>query len=559
MRKLHLGLAALLVLTTAVFVGCGDDDDDDQGTPTGPAFTVGIASNPASPKTGEKVQITATPDPAGSYTYTWTASGGTLLQTTGNSVSWIAPDADGTIDVQVVANNGTDAIVAKKAIVVADYTPPVTPHFVGSQTCATCHAGIHDAWSSTGHASALASLTSIGMGNNDQCLACHTIGFDATVANGGYDEQRVARLANVGCENCHAPGSNHPSAEMPQLPTSLDGELCGTCHEGEHHPTFSEWASSGHATLLEDPAMVEEAQNRSCARCHNGLEARKYLDDPAGYTAPPANLEEVHNIACVVCHDPHGNDNLANLRNAVNDIALPDGTHPAAGAGRLCIACHNQRRTPANITQQIHAPSGRLGPHHSCQGDMLAGVGAYDSINVAFNFASSKHIQIQDGCVNCHNHHIPFEEGSAAYTGHEFKPIVEACQPCHGSLTSFTDITAKDDYDGDGNVEGLQLEVAGLLAVLEEKIIDATPADSTADREAIATAFAEPGYPNLATVLGSANYSTKDQRKATYNWMFVEFDQSHGVHNATYSIQLLQQSILYLDPLGLGRATVLVE
>jgi formate-dependent nitrite reductase cytochrome c552 subunit len=190
---------------------------------------------------------------------------------------------------------------------------------------------------------------------------------------------------------------------------------------------------------------------------------------------------------------------------------------------------------------------------------MLTGTGAYDSINVAFTFRSSQHVRIQDGCVNCHNHHVPFEEGSVAYTGHEFKPTVAACQPCHGTLTDFADIKAKDDYDGNGAVGGVQDEVTGLLEILKEKVIEATPDDSTADLAAIQAAWSEPGLPNLATVLGNKTITTKEQRKAAYNWMFVEFDQSHGVHNATYAIQLLQQSILFIDPLGLQRASILIE
>ena len=53
------------------------------------------------------------------------------------------------------------------------------------------------------------------------------------------------------------------------------------------------------------------------------------------------------------------------------------------------------------------------------------------------------------------------------------------------------------------------------------------------------------------TNLPKKDVSTVDQRKAGYNYYFVEFDASAGVHNRTYAIQLLQQSILFLDPQGL--------
>jgi hypothetical protein len=345
---------------------------------------------------------------------------------------------------------------------------------------------------------------------------------------------------------------------------SAQGELCASCHNGIHHPTGDEWASSGHATLLDDPELAEvamEGGSSGCNKCHNGVRAMIYLNNPTNpgfdFTVAP---DDSMNISCPVCHDPHGNDNRANLRNATLDVALPDGTHPEAGAGRLCIACHNGRRTPTNIDSQINN-GGRLGPHHSVQGDMLAGTGAYELINEDFQFATSSHIKIQDGCVSCHTHHIPFQ-GEKAYTGHEFKPIVEACQPCHGQLDSFESITAKDDYDGDGLVEGVQGEVKGLMANLSNTIVDATPADSTADRAVLAAALpaSQDGpWDGFVSAVGAAANSNRDQRKAGYNLAFVAFDQSKGVHNATYAIQLLQQSILYLNPGKLEHAKILVE
>ena len=108
---------------------------------------------------------------------------------------------------------------------------------------------------------------------------------------------------------------------------------------------------------------------------------------------------------------------------------------------------------------------------------------------------------------------------------------------------------AKQDYDGDGEIEGVQNEIGGLLDVLEQAIIDASVADSS--RAALEADF--------EANMGSADYTTVDQRKAAYNWAYVTFDSSRGVHNTTYAVQLLQQSILYLSPEGLSPRAYILE
>ena len=158
--------------------------------------------------------------------------------------------------------------------------------------------------------------------------------------------------------------------------------------------------------------------------------------------------------------------------------------------------------------------------------------------------------------MTCHNHHIPWVAGGEAYTGHSFEPKVEACAPCHGAITEFTGVIAKDDYDGDGTVEGVQDEVVGLMHNLEQTIIEATPADSVEDRAALQAAL-DAG--EFDTAAGNIEYTTIEQRKSGYNLFYVEFDNSKGVHNATYAIQLLQQSILALDPGKASQMRILVE
>ena len=43
---------------------------------------------------------------------------------------------------------------------------------------------------------------------------------------------------------------------------------------------------------------------------------------------------------------------------------------------------------------------------------------------------------------------------------------MKACNECHGSIESFNEIKAQQDFDGDGTIEGVQNEVKGMLKAL---------------------------------------------------------------------------------------------
>lgn len=541
-------LALIAGSSLLLMPGCGDEKIVTKIQD--PSIGVTVTAAPATALTGGTILVHATvADRAnlGPLTFTWSASGGRFLSASAESTTWIAPDNAGSYPLSVVVTDGEKAGIGTANALVDTYLPTVTPFYRGASYCATCHDGgpggeEYAAWSHSGHAGAIESLRAIGRGENPSCVGCHTVGAhglnaDVALNNGGFDETAVERLVGVQCENCHGAGSNHPDTEFTSVSATLDAAMCGQCHTDAHHPTFDEWQASGHAGVVEEAAL-----RSSCAKCHNGLFAGQYLDNPEGFTNPTANPTESAPLACAICHDPHGNDNPGNLRNAsVTDRVLPNAVLVEnAGAGRLCMSCHNGRRTDTDVDRQINEGSGHLGPHRSVQGDMLAGVNAYERVNPDFPWASSKHILVEDACVTCHNHahagDIP--NGIPNFTGHSFAPTVEACRPCHGELEDFDGVIAKQDFDGDGTIEAVQLEIAGLLAVLRQAIIDAS-----ATEEARAALEAD-----FEIKVGDVTLTSADQRKAAYNWTFVAFDGSSGVHNTTYSVQLLQQSTLFVRP-----------
>lgn len=156
--------------------------------------------------------------------------------------------------------------------------------------CADCHEITQSHWEESGHGQAFSDpeyqRAWREQGSPDECLTCHTTGFDPVL--GTYENDSVA------CATCHNPEpADHPEDIMP---TDISSRMCGTCHLESH----ADWEESGHAQ-----------EDLACVRCHN------------------AHTTELRSGAvqelCQSCH---------------NDTAhyYSDTTH--AQEGLLCSDCH---------------------------------------------------------------------------------------------------------------------------------------------------------------------------------------------------------------------------
>lgn len=498
-----------------------------------------INANPDSIAQGGSVELTVdvTASPlAGDLSYAWFATAGSFDVAEGDTVTWKAPDDPGAYTVSVHVTDGTYIGIGSRAIGVGMYAPTVTPYYVGGPSCA-CHSSVVTAWQGTAHAHAWATLQESDHAAS-YCNPCHTVGYEGTAGNSGYDEAPIAKFENVQCENCHGPASDHLTGGGMEV--SYDAMNCGKCHEGEHHPYYGEWEQSPHN--FEVGAEWKAEFGTSCWGCHEGVAGAKRLSgDLSNFYAsgtvssrPDTTEVPVGPINCQTCHDSHSSDNVGQLRTTADvKLVTSNGESPvitAGGAGKLCMQCHHARRG-----HESNVPSGRshFGPHSSPQADVLAAKSGY--LNVApagFNWAGPSHLNIENSCKTCHLNTAEYGgPNNPAVTGHTFMPTPDACQYCHGTITDFREIPAADDFDGDNVVEGLQDEVDGLAELLIEALV-ANGLDTTGV--------------GLETALGDTNRSTLLQREVGWNLVLVESDASHGVHNPDYAIQLLQQSYLYL-------------
>lgn len=150
------------------------------------------------------------------------------------------------------------------ADVVAPDPAPGQARYVGSDSCAQgqCHGEAYAQWRATPHGRAYETLVTVHKQFNLSCVSCHVTGYGQP---GGSTVVHVENLIDVGCENCHGPGSLHvanPTAVPSTLARDAPESVCARCHTPEHSDLFS-YASyrarvlgPGHGMPMADGRLV---------------------------------------------------------------------------------------------------------------------------------------------------------------------------------------------------------------------------------------------------------------------------------------------------------------
>ena len=454
--------------------------------------------------------------------------------------------------------------------------------YLGANTCALCHSGgvaaenTYVPWSQSPHASfftrAIDGLESSHYSKN--CISCHTVGYDANTnaVNGGFDDiaaqlgwtfptiltngnwasmpPALQNLSNIQCENCHGPGSEHAFSlgNTNLISKTFGAGDCAQCHDDTPtHFRGAEWNNSVHAVTTRTPSG---AGREACVRCHTGPGFAAYLDH-ASSTNTYATNTVYEAITCQACHDPHDASNPHQLR-AGTTCTLSDGTTVTnAGSGALCMNCHHIRNGPSysNITNYQQglptwAGGSSFGTHDGPQGEMLEGVGA---ITYGKVLPSAAHrTAITNTCAGCHMQPVASTDPAFLQAGgHTFNMTyevvtagvtntfdkVDVCIQCHGQIDSFDMV--RQDYNGDGVIEGVQTEVQHLLDQLSTLLPNSA---YVADGNYFADGLVK------TSVSTRTNWPVRFLN-AAYNWSFVNNDGSKGVHNAPYAVGLLKAAI----------------
>ena len=376
-----------------------------------------------------------------------------------------------------------------------------------------CHETVYGLWEQSKHATAHP-VESEQYGYD--CLQCHTTGWDLENNNLGADEFVTkdesqtpdyvvspeneanwnARV-NVQCEACHGPvGDDEGILDWNHTDRAPDysAAVCGKCHQGEHHPYYSEWQQSAHASGPPAmPDLTNRETNSQCMHCHFAQDFIEFTTNPDYNAATFEPKGELANITCVTCHDSH----TGNIRE------LPEKFEGKA----ICDVCHTVEDEQVDLNSTPHHTTSEVLSNSPNFGWRYAGED--------YSQAKSFHTLIRERCVACHVHSTEFNyaTGEAAVTGHTFQPTTKACaEVCH---TDYYSVVDTSDHEHQFDFRGVQTEIKGLWNELGELLINSSPSDSATDRF----------------------------KKALYNYKSVESEGSWGIHNTGLVRKLLQDAI----------------
>lgn len=556
---------------------------------TGTVTVISGSFSPGQPSIplGERQYLTAEPNGTNASTYSWTLSAkptgsAAVLENRTTRTPSLRPDAEGDYVLQLTVAGGGQTNSSFVTVRGATY--------VGVSSCASCHgtspqvglSDYHTPWSQTRHATffqrSIDGLTSNQY--SESCISCHTVGYNKspaatngnfyavqqqlgwtfpTVLQAGNYATLPAALqdkANISCESCHGPGSQHPGEES----ASLDVAVCATCHQdGNDYNRPKQWRLGPHGAddkYLE--VSIEEAPSASCAKCHSPTSFVDYLK------GKPLTRLEAGRLTCQACHDPHNIAQFpaeAHQVRIYDTVTLDDSINPSSppvltgqGTSALCEFCHNARRSPP----ATYASATTL-PHESTATDVLLGIRASTNVQAivsgvtntiaSVTLENSAHSGVAR-CIHCHLH----DAGVNTVGNHTFSVTdrltgednLAACNQCHAGVDPVADFdhisvvrsgfANAGDYNGDGVINGVQTEVDGLLTNVLNKLF-ATGITLGSGGSHFTTYTNATSFPVIRAA----------QRNAAWNEWLIERELSHGVHNTAFTVRLLQWSYTVLS------------
>jgi hypothetical protein len=333
--------------------------------------------------------------------------------------------------------------------------------------------------------------------------------------------------------------------------------------------------------------------NYQCFQCHNGMATVDYLMDRQG-TANASVVWGDSNPTCYTCHDPHSDGAGKNVRIPVNlsynsqflsatflNSPAPnsrgglnkmlDGTDIPSnvGTGIICLFCHQGRESGLTVYIAIRKANAALDPYanpdttiDATNGISFTNPHYLDAGSIVWSknaweyFFGGAAQQYYNGVpahqeLNCTGCHMGEASADGLEGGHTWRPRLETCKECHGqSITSFENIPAVGDYDGDGTVE-TAFEEIGTLTVITDPVNDTggTGLFGRLNRQlADNSIFYDPNtYPYFFTAAGgttSFTAWTTNTLSAAFNLsLLYKAGNCVPFHNAFYAAQILQDSL----------------
>jgi len=268
----------------------------------------------------------------------------------------------------------------------------------------------------------------------------------------------------------------------------------------------------------------------SCSKCHSADGLPLFAEEGVTISQAPSN-----GFQCETCHAGEWPG-----RYAFEAVTFPSGVTVDQAEGdesTLCMQCHQGRTSGADVVRTV----GDAGDNDALEGARFSNVhyfpagatryGAdaavgyqYDGKEYAGLFA---HVPGYATCMDCHD-------------AHELEVQEESCFTCHAGLEDTHDINmAGVDYDGDGEVEGLAVELHHMEEVLYEAIVAYSIANESTNEVVY-----KGHYPYwFAANEGEDLVWSPTLLRAAFNYQFAHKDPGAFAHNGKYIGQLLYDTL----------------
>ncbi|HEY4744755.1 MAG TPA: multiheme c-type cytochrome, partial [Desulfuromonadaceae bacterium] len=346
-------------------------------------------------------------------------------------------------------------------------TNPKASKLIGIQ-CENCHGPQNSAGHMvSGSLSDLGTLT-VPVGNSrvsyasEVCASCH-----GRAMNHARYQQWV-----LGAGPGKFSHGNHATYTFNADETTGALGNCQACHSAQG---FAAWRktlpnSPAYANTAVPGLTVSNAQPITCVACHDphnegdadmveagnltkvgATEGSTYVL-PGGFQANGVGKGAL----CITCH---------NSRTGMITAAPYSSTAPGYNL-------HEDGTTWAAFA----TPTSYSAPHEACQGDVLMGRNAYWLGADKYNSTStrSKHSYITDTCVTCHMDLTdPSPYGAAGQKRHDFVATLDICNTCH---TAYSGEAVQTAFDAQLKI----VKQAVGQAILRLKYNDSIPAGTTA-------------------------------------------------------------------------------
>jgi hypothetical protein len=226
---------------------------------------------------------------------------------------------------------------------------------------------------------------------------------------------------------------------------------------------------------------------------------------------------------CRTCHNIH-------TTYTKDDFSLTGGEQPVVlertggtfdgGKGNLCANCHQVRNElPVAADGNIEVTSSRFGPHYGIPAPMLLGEGG-----LGVSGSPDPHYKIvENTCVACH---------MGDERNHTYESKVARCQACHEGA---------EDFD----VNGVQTEITAMVEELHAIFVEKklTNPDEVANPDHLWGIY-DPATQKWSDPSVDAPLIVPEAvANAMWNYKFVVYDKSMGVHNPAFTKALLQQAL----------------